>query len=144
MSGWLIIEDGPNQGASFNLRQTVLTIGRSPANLVQVNHKSVSRRHAQLRKNDDFYLVMDLKSSNGTFLNGKLVTEPTPLKHRDLLQVGEVIFRFKARTIHGNLKDLVMERKIASNTSRFSRTEIYDPNQPDQAGFIEKDIPKKD
>ncbi|MCD4654475.1 FHA domain-containing protein [bacterium] len=99
MSGWLMIEKGPDSGGSFNLRQTVLTIGRSPVNLVQINDKSVSRRHAQLRLDGDSYFVMDLKSANGTYVNGRKIVRPTRLDHGDLLQVGEIVLRYKARTI---------------------------------------------
>lgn len=126
MSGWLFIEHGPNLGGSFHLRQMVLTIGRSPVNMVQVNHKSVSRRHAQLKAHGDNYLVTDLKSSNGTFINGRQIIEPSMLEHNDLLQVGEVVLRFKNKTIQGNLKDLIMERKDASRETRASETVIHE------------------
>lgn len=126
MSSWLFVEQGPNPGGSFNLRQMVLTIGRSPVNLVQINHKSVSRRHAQLRQSDDTYMVQDLKSANGTFVNGKRIEAPTRLDHDDILQVGEVVLRYKLKTIQGNLTDLVMGRKDASRDAKVIETVIHE------------------
>ena len=117
MSVWLIVEKGPNTGDSFHLRQSVLTIGRSPVNLLQINDKSVSRRHAQLRLQDEDYIVTDLKSSNGTFLNGQRLTEARQLKHDDILQLGEVILRYKTRTIRGRMKDPLAESKEIGRAS---------------------------
>jgi len=129
MSVWLIVEKGPNPGDSFHLRQSVLTIGRSPVNLLQINHKSVSRRHAQLRLTGDNYTVTDLKSSNGTFVNGKRLTEPVVLTHNDMLQLGEAVLRYKTRTIHGKMKDPMKERKDASKATRFHPTEIHEVDE---------------
>lgn len=126
MSVWLIVEKGPNTGDSFHLRQSVLTVGRSPVNLLQVNDKSVSRRHAQLRKQGDDYVITDLKSSNGTFLNGQRLTDPALLKHDDIVQLGEVVLRYKTRTIRGNMKDPMLERKDASKATRFLETEVHE------------------
>lgn len=123
-NGWLVIEHGPDEGGTFHLRQDVLTIGRAPTNLIQIVHHSVSRRHAQLRKTPDGYLVTDLKSSNGTFVNGEKISSPTILNHNDQLQVGEIVLKFKLKTILGNRKDLIMERKEASPRARVMETKI--------------------
>ena len=137
MSGWLFIERGPNPGGSFHLRQAVLTIGRSPVNMVQVNDKSVSRRHAQLRQVGDNYIVTDLKSSNGTFINGQKIEGQTELRHMDLLQVGEVVLRYKSKTIQGKLKDLIMERKDASRSTRFGETVLHEPDEAEMKQLLE-------
>ncbi|MBN1879480.1 FHA domain-containing protein [bacterium] len=125
-NGWLVIEQGPNQGGTFHIRQDVLTIGRAPTNMVQVVHASVSRRHAQLRKTPEGIVVTDLKSSNGTFVNGQRISGPTVLNHNDLLQVGDVVLRFKIKTILGNKVDLIMERKEASPKTRVMETRIQE------------------
>ncbi len=46
---------------------------------------------------------------------------------------------YKIKTIHGNMKDMVMERKIASRTSRFAHTELHDAKN-----VLSKDTDKKD
>src|SRR4051794_19003179 len=74
------------------LRQTVrpgeYVIGREPECEVQVQAELVSRRHAQLTVNFDHALIEDLGSSNGTFINGRPVTEPTRLWPNQKIQVG--------------------------------------------------------
>ena len=124
--GWLIIETGPNEGGTYHIRQDVLTIGRAPTNLVQIVHSSVSRRHAQMRKTAQGFTVTDLKSSNGTYINGKRLTEPSILNHNDVLQIGEVTLRFKEKTIMGNKTDLIMERKEATPKTRVMQTRIQE------------------
>jgi tRNA A-37 threonylcarbamoyl transferase component Bud32/tetratricopeptide (TPR) repeat protein len=70
------------------LRPGDYVIGREPECEVQVEADLVSRRHAQLTVNFDHVLVEDLGSSNGTFINGKSVTEPTRLWPNQKIQVG--------------------------------------------------------
>ena len=63
-------------------------IGREPACDVHVDVELVSQRHAQLTVNYDHVLIEDLGSSNGTFINGKPVTEATRLWPNQKIQVG--------------------------------------------------------
>ncbi len=74
------------------LRKTVrpgdYVIGREEGCDVQVEVELVSRRHAQLTVNFDHALIEDLGSSNGTFVNGKPVTEPTRLWPNQKIQIG--------------------------------------------------------
>src|SRR5471030_641595 len=74
------------------LRQTVrpgdYVIGREPECEVRVEAELVSPRHAQLTVNFDHALIEDLGSSNGTFVNGKPVTEPTRLWPNQKIQIG--------------------------------------------------------
>ena len=78
-------------GAEF-LRKTVrpgdYVIGREAGCDVQVEVELVSRRHAQLTVNFDHVLIEDLGSSNGTFVNGQPVTEPTRLWPNQKIQIG--------------------------------------------------------
>ena len=74
------------------LRKTVrpgdYVIGREPECEVQVEVEGVSGRHAQLTVNFDHVLIEDLGSSNGTFVNGQPVKEPTRLWPNQKIQVG--------------------------------------------------------
>ena len=74
------------------LRKTVrpgdYVIGREPECEVHLEVELVSRRHAQLTVNFDHALIEDLGSSNGTFVNGQTVTEPTRLWPNQKIQIG--------------------------------------------------------
>lgn len=64
------------------------SIGRAEENDVILKDDKVSRRHALIHRQDDrSYWIIDLGSGNGTYLNGKRLTMPTPLKNEDRIQV---------------------------------------------------------
>jgi hypothetical protein len=75
----------PGSGTSF-------TIGRTQDCDLRIADLSVSRRHAQLDRSEDGWLLSDLGSHNGTRVNGWLVREPVPVRPGDLLQFGSAIF----------------------------------------------------
>jgi len=54
---------------------------------------SVSRRHAQLRFQDDGLIIEDLGSANGTLVNGRPISEPTLIQDGDEVTLGETILR---------------------------------------------------
>jgi len=65
-------------------------IGRSPSNTVYIRDKNVSRIHCQLVISDQGCVISDLQSTNGTFVNGKRITECT-LEPDDRIKVGLVV-----------------------------------------------------
>jgi hypothetical protein len=69
------------------------TIGRSTECDCMVTHPSVSRRHAELRRAGEHWLLRDLGSRNGTRLNGTRVTEETQVRPGDQLSLGGVRYR---------------------------------------------------
>ena len=73
-------------------------IGRDPNCAVWLDHAGVSRRHARIRISGDMACVVldDLKSTNGTFVGRKQVTEETPLADADVITVGPVKLTFRA------------------------------------------------
>lgn len=69
------------------------TIGRNPSVDLQIDSSRVSREHAVIRRQGDRYLVEDLGSTNGTFLNGHRV-EKAPLQDGDILLVADTELSF--------------------------------------------------
>src|SRR5262249_27574885 len=67
----LIIVRGTPQGQRFFLTQQEMTIGRDPAADISVADQSISRKHAKVFKDGEKVRLMDLGSSNGTFINDK-------------------------------------------------------------------------
>jgi hypothetical protein len=61
-----------------------------------IGESTVSRRHARLERTGDVVVLTDLGSTNGTFVNGERVTEPTTLRPGDSVQFGAVPFRFES------------------------------------------------
>ncbi len=73
------------------LTQAVTTIGRAEDNGIVVDDRWVSRYHAQVRREEGRYVVVDQESKNGTLVNGQRITGPTPLADGDQVQVAPLI-----------------------------------------------------
>ena len=79
-----------NKPRVFELDRRITYLGRSAINDVQIKDRYVSREHLLLRKFEDKLLVMDLRSKNGTFLNGDQIRSGTEveIKEGDAIVVG--------------------------------------------------------
>lgn len=78
---------------SFPLREEI-ELGRERGNTVVVADRKVSRRHARLTPIDDTFILSDLGSANGTYVNGVLIGQPTRLKHNDRFVIGDTTFLY--------------------------------------------------
>ena len=83
--------DGRN-GPTYHLGMLV-TIGRTPDNEIAIELPEVSRRHARLAFTEGGYVLQDLNSNNGTYLNGERTVEAR-LQDGDQIQIGPVLFIF--------------------------------------------------
>lgn len=86
-----VVRSGPVPGTVFPLEGEQLIIGRDPANAIVINDPEVSRRHARLTLQGGRYVLEDLGSTNGTFVNGRRLTGPYVLKTGDVVSLGETI-----------------------------------------------------
>ncbi len=88
----LFVIQGFNKGARYDLaaHEGAMTIGREAGNLVRLDDNEVSRRHAEIRRVGQGFVVGDLKSSNGTYLNNRKV-ERAELSSGDQIQIGRTI-----------------------------------------------------
>lgn len=78
----------------FELKGRVVTIGRHPNNDISLLLESVSRFHAKLELVGTRWIVTDLNSSNGTFVNGERIASPRALSEGDVLTLGRADFVF--------------------------------------------------
>ncbi len=83
----LFVIQGRDQGTRFQLEESVHSVGRTHSHSIRLHDTEVSRNHAEFVRRGDTYQVRDLGSSNGTFVNGRLVTE-RDLITGDQVQVG--------------------------------------------------------
>jgi hypothetical protein len=84
----LSVMSGPAAGQSYPLK-ALTTLGREADCDIQVKDIKVSRKHAQIDKLETGYQLSDLKSTNGTFVNGIAITAPLLLKENDIITLGE-------------------------------------------------------
>lgn len=92
-------------GEEFGLSEVENSIGRTDENFILLSDTSISRLHAKVVRQGDAYTVMDLGSSNGTRVNGKLIKAPTPLKVGDRVHFGNIEFVFVDGNTHVNPAD---------------------------------------
>ncbi len=93
MAKLVVLSEGLT-GLSYELKAERTTIGRADDNNFQIAEASVSSHHCELLHKGNDLLVRDLKSTNGTYVNGEQVTEGT-LKPGQILRLGQVEIRFE-------------------------------------------------
>ncbi len=89
----LYVLQGPDKGRTYQTPDEPAVIGRS-SDHIQLTDNGASRRHAEIRPANDAWILVDLHSSNGTYLNGQRIVAPTELKHGDQIKVGSTLLVF--------------------------------------------------
>ncbi len=84
----LVVRHGPEAGTKFFLDKDLVTCGRHPDSDIFLNDVTVSRKHAEIRRNDGNFLLSDAGSLNGTFVNRQRVDE-VALSNADEIQIGK-------------------------------------------------------
>lgn len=93
----LVVKTGPNPGTVFDLTREVTLVGRDVTNDISVGDSEVSRQHARLTRTPGGYVLEDLGSTNGSYVNGERLAAPRVLSAGDLLGMGEnVTLSFEA------------------------------------------------
>ena len=89
----LVVQRGPNAGSRFLIDKDSTTIGRHPESDIFLDDVTVSRRHAEFRRDGDKFVIHDVGSLNGTYVNRQRVDE-TQLANGDELQIGKFKLTF--------------------------------------------------
>jgi serine phosphatase RsbU (regulator of sigma subunit) len=93
MAKIILLQEG--QAIPFDLGTAETVIGRHPECTFQINSNMVSRKHAKVTRSGEQFVVEDLGSGNGTFVNGKKIEGPTVLTHDDRIKLGPILLRFE-------------------------------------------------
>jgi pSer/pThr/pTyr-binding forkhead associated (FHA) protein len=88
-SAMLLVQRGPDAGARFLLDTDVVTVGRHPDSDIFLDDISVSRRHATFTRADTGYVVADLGSLNGSYVNRDRIDSDVSLTGGDEVQIGK-------------------------------------------------------
>ena len=99
-SGWsqakLVVRQGAQTGTSFPLPPHATEIGRDDTADISLQDPEMSRRHARISWQDGRYILEDLNSTNGTFLNDTRVTAAQRLSPGDKIRMGQHVLEFQA------------------------------------------------
>jgi pSer/pThr/pTyr-binding forkhead associated (FHA) protein len=89
---YYFVYDGLNKPKKMKI-----TLGRSEKSDIFINDELVSRKHAVIKKEDENYFIRDLKSKNGTYINGAMIMpeEFIGIQEGDIIKVGrtEIVFK---------------------------------------------------
>lgn len=104
----LFVIRGRDQGKRFEIDQPAVGLGRDVSNDIQLQDTEVSRKHAELRHEDGRFSLVDLHSSNGSFVNDEQV-QSCDLRSGDRIRFGRtlMIFTGSEETSRNNLADLI-------------------------------------
>jgi hypothetical protein len=91
----LVITSGTKAGAEFPLGHDEITIGRSSDSAIIIRDDYTSTHHARIMLWNGRWMIQDLDSTNGTFLNGSRVTVPTPIPLGATVKVGATTFELR-------------------------------------------------
>ncbi|HMP76174.1 MAG TPA: FHA domain-containing protein [Kiritimatiellia bacterium] len=89
---------GDVKGKTFPIGDEGLTLGRHADNQVSLNNATVSGHHAVIKREGDQYILRDLGSTNGSRVNSREIKE-SPLRPKDLVQIGSVEFLFNSEAM---------------------------------------------
>lgn len=100
---------------------SLITIGKDPSNDIKLDDISVSRFHMQLYiKDENTIIAIDLGSTNGTYINGNKITQPTQLNFLDILKVGNKLINWQQYIIEEEDSEIAQQinEAIASETKK--------------------------
>ena len=125
----LMIRSPKSELREYPLKQGMNTLGRSPEADVYIEDDSASRYHAQItyRAADNLLEIKDLKSTNGTFVNGKQINDPRVLAHKDQIRIGRHLLtvisnqeRKSTRTLTDQTKSVVTGDLMISSIDNYA------------------------
>jgi predicted component of type VI protein secretion system len=129
----LVMQKGPNPGKIIELVQEEATIGRDISNRIVINDPEVSRRHARLTLQASGYVIEDLGSTNGTFVDGQRLMGPHLLRPGQTIMLGEKItLAYEALGFDPNatLVGVAAGQPTPQDTYRVPPGEVYPAAQP--------------
>jgi len=92
----VVVTGGPKEGLDLELSpEEQFTIGRSGDSTLIIRDEVTSTHHARLMLWNDQWMIQDLDSTNGTFVDGKRVTIPTPIPMNTPVTVGKTTFELR-------------------------------------------------
>jgi pSer/pThr/pTyr-binding forkhead associated (FHA) protein len=111
MAMGLIIVRGPGTGQTFTLGPDPVIVGReSQMAKFVIADPAISRRHAQISRHGDAYVIEDLNSTNGTFINAKRVVGTVQLTPGDLIELGTAVTLSYDSLDYGNATMLALNQ----------------------------------
>ncbi len=133
----LTIEDDEQKQVSLQLAHEEYSVGRDEANAIRLTDRNISRKHAVLVRNGQGWLVKDLSSYNGTYVNGERVAEVHHVGHGDVVQLGD--YRLEVQDDARTALPTAQQQVQLPPHHRPDRLVVVVGPQPGQEFFLDKD-----
>ncbi len=126
----LTMRQGPTPGKRFVLSQKTISIGRLEDNDVVINEQQISRRHASLTWEKERFVLRDLGSANGTYLNGEQITAPQELHDGDVIGLSEILLAFRSSEPRRGDQTLAMPPSVKERAQRAAARKLVSEEAP--------------
>jgi len=127
ISNRLIVRTGPNPGMVFDITKEITTLGRDVTNDIVIGDPEVSRQHSRITKTPGGYVLEDMGSTNGTFINSERLSAPRVLREGDILGLSEkVTLTFEGLT----------PRAAETVMSQAAKSQQYSPSMREQSPSV--------
>jgi pSer/pThr/pTyr-binding forkhead associated (FHA) protein len=127
----IIVVSGPDKDKYYPLGKRTNVLGRDEALPIQILDPKVSRKHIQIRFDNEkqCYFVVDMKSKHGASINGVKIKDEAILDDNDYISIGETVIMFTLKDFKGKENALkhykkVGERKHPTITTGFRKPEV--------------------
>src|SRR5512138_3750482 len=87
----IVLQEKGGEQRRLVFNKPEVTIGRVQGNDIVLPKGNVSKRHARIVLKDGKFIIVDLKSTNGTYVNGRKITSPLVVKNSDKIYIGDFI-----------------------------------------------------
>src|SRR5690242_19862947 len=117
MATLCLLGDDGTTTKRWEIRDQPLAVGRDQSADIQINDESLSRLHFSIAREGTHFLLKDLKSQNGTSVDGKPVRTPVKLRHHDCIVAGRTVFVFSEPAVKPAptiIKPLALPRDTAT------------------------------
>ena len=138
----LTVKKGPQEGQSYSLVATMVTIGRDPMADIVITDPEVSRQHARLTRTESGYEIQDLGSTNGTFLDGqRLGGEPHQLSPGQIIAMGSNVSLVyeeigeEVATVISTDEGVPYTEEEATEKEAGADVNVYDFPEPDEEAY---------
>ncbi len=143
-------KDAATELKKFN--QETITIGRVAGNDIVLPRGNISKKHSRLVLKDGQLIIVDLKSTNGTYVNGKRISAPQVLNENDKIYLGDFTVSIKASesvtAALSNADVIDASEEYASNNDEVDEDDdldqIFDLSEDDEDHVIVDDLPSLD
>ncbi|MBN2713235.1 MAG: FHA domain-containing protein, partial [Planctomycetes bacterium] len=138
----LVFVEGPQKGQRYPIESGRVTLGRDRQNDIPIDDASSSRTHAQIQRVENGLRLTDMKSTNGTFLNSRRVTD-CMLQHGDRIAIGDTVMIVESTPVeetpsvmvsedaHDCRKDITVEMNSTALLKAVHDSQVADARQQD-------------